>query len=132
MGAASHATLHLDGEARPSTARGFRLGFERWLRATGVTGELAADVGQAVYEAAANAVQHAYRPEHANRVIRLIACRIRTGVFVAVSDRGRWKLFAVSRVRGNGLALMRHLSSEMAIEATPDGTTVRLHARVPR
>lgn len=126
-----HSVLDLDGKAQPSTARGFRLMFEDWLRATGVAREAAEDIGQAVYEAMANAVEHAYRPYHRNRVIRLMAHRLRAGVFVAISDRGRWRLFNVARPRGHGLELMRALASEMAIDPSPQGTTVRLHARLP-
>lgn len=116
--------------ATPYDARKLRVRFEHWLRENGAPVTDAEDLGLAVYEALANAAEHAYGPEHRARTMRLLARVDRDHVTVSVIDQGRWRPSGESRYRGRGLALMRHLTTDVHIEPSLQGTTVHLRAHL--
>lgn len=103
--------------------------FEQWLRAAGAAPAVAADLGLAVYETLANAAEHAYPPDHPDPVVRLRA-RLDAGrVQIIISDRGDWSTAGDGLgYRGRGLAMMRHLATDVDIAPGPQGTTVQLNA----
>lgn len=102
--------------------------FEQWLRAAGAASTVADDLGLAVYEALANAAEHAYPPGHLDPVVRLHATLDGDGVRITVSDRGAWSAPGDDGYRGRGIAMMRYLAAHVAIEPGRQGTTVALRA----
>ncbi len=116
--------------ATPHEARELRVRFEHWLGGTGAPVTVAEDLGLAVYEALANAAEHAYGPEHPAPTMRLLAWLDRDDVSVWVIDQGRWRPPGQSRYRGRGLGLMRHLTADVQIEPSTQGTTVHLRAHL--
>lgn len=116
--------------ATPQEARELRVRFEHWLRGTGVAVSVAEDLGLALYEALANAAEHAYGPEHPAPTMRLLAQLDRDDVMIWVIDQGRWLPPGEPRYRGRGLALMRHLTTDVHIEPSIRGTIVHLRAHL--
>lgn len=86
------------------------------------------DLILAVYEALANAVEHAYPPAHPHPVMRLQAQLNRNHVLIIVSDYGCWRVPGSPNYRGRGLPVMRDLVTDVRLDSTPHGTTVRLRA----
>lgn len=103
--------------------------FEQWLRAAGAAPAVTADLGLAVYEALANAAEHAYPPDHPDPVVRLRAGLDAGRVQIIISDRGVWSPPGDDLGdRGRGLAMMRHLAADVDIDPGPQGTVVEMHA----
>ncbi|OBH43057.1 SpoIIE family protein phosphatase [Mycobacterium mantenii] len=102
-----------------------------WLRAGGVTDELAADIVLVVSEACTNCVEHAYRGFAAGTMlvdVSLVDGQVRT----RITDYGSWK--APSTPPGNGgrgLPLMEVLSDSMNLDTTATGTTADFTFRLP-
>lgn len=126
--------LSLDGEATARDARELRVRFEQWLRDVGASATVAQDLALAVYEALANAAEHAYAGRDEAAAVHLAAERDDTDqVLVTVSDRGVWRPpSAAPGDRGRGLALVRELTTDAAVTSGPTGTTVRMCARLRR
>jgi anti-sigma regulatory factor (Ser/Thr protein kinase) len=121
--------LDLTGEASARTARELRIQLERWLRSAGaVSPQVAEDIGLAVYEALANAAEHAYPPDHHDPVIQLHAHFDADHVHITVSDHGSWIVPSDPGYRGYGFGLMRYLAHTVHVDPTPQGTTVHLSA----
>ncbi|WP_354563430.1 MULTISPECIES: ATP-binding protein [Gordonia] len=136
--------------ATPESAHLFRQHFTRWLDATlDVDAERRSDIVLAVYEAVANAAEHAYAadapspaaqsPAAQSSATRSRAIEVRAQVTrdesleVTVTDSGRWKSDASSSpYRGRGLALISALSDASDVTSGPDGTsvTLRWHQRL--
>ena len=116
--------------ATPQDARELRVRFEHWLRENDAPVTVAEDLGLAVYEALANATEHAYVPEHPAPTMRLLAWLDRDDVMIWVIDHGRWLHQGESRYRSRGLALMRHLTTDVHVEPSAQGTTVHLRAHL--
>ncbi|KSU54949.1 MULTISPECIES: ATP-binding protein [Gordonia] len=146
----SDGGLTLSVAATPESAHLFRQHFTRWLDATlDVDAERRSDIVLAVYEAVANAAEHAYaadvpspgpQPSAAqSSATRSRAIGVRAHVTrdesleVTVTDSGRWKSDASSSpYRGRGLALISALSDASDVTSGPDGTsvTLRWHQRL--
>jgi serine/threonine-protein kinase RsbW len=112
-----------------ATARNISLARHRlrdWLTAD-VSSELVDDLVLAVYEAMANAVEHGYA-DCPHGPVRLQARRGSGHVLITVSDKGSWRVPTTDRYRGRGLPLMRLLTDDVHIAASPSGTVVRLRA----
>ncbi len=133
--------LHLDvsGPATGATAARARRAFATWLAVDLAAGDLFDDLVLVVYEALANAVDHAYRYSITGPV-RLLARRTRRAVHVTVADHGTWRVAATGvrtaepgevNVRGRGLALIRRLVPDVHIDRSATGTVVHLRAAVP-
>ncbi|ANY21541.1 MULTISPECIES: ATP-binding protein [Gordonia] len=146
----SDGGLTLSVTATPESAHLFRQHFTRWLDATlDVDAERRSDIVLAVYEAVANAAEHAYAadapspaaqsPAAQSSATRSRAIGVRAHVTrdesleVTVTDSGRWKSDASSSpYRGRGLALISALSDASDVTSGPDGTsvTLRWHQRL--
>ncbi len=120
--------LRAEVTATEHNAAELRRQFHHWL-ALDTTAHTVDDVVLAVYEAVANAVEHAYA-EHPDGPgpVRLVARRIADHVLITVTDEGAWRAPTGDGFRGRGLQLMRHLAQEVTVDRTPDGTVVHLRA----
>ncbi|MQA15164.1 MAG: ATP-binding protein [Pseudonocardiaceae bacterium] len=80
-----------------------------------------------VYEALANAAEHAY-VDHTDGPgpLRLEARRTDGHILITVSDEGSWRAPTGDRFRGRGLPLMRHLAQDVRVASGHDGTVVAL------
>jgi serine phosphatase RsbU (regulator of sigma subunit)/anti-sigma regulatory factor (Ser/Thr protein kinase) len=116
--------LELDLPAEPHSVPVARHRLERWLLETGEGRDDLFAIKLAVSEICANAVEHAYGPEH-GRTFRLLAERSSGAVLIEVSDRGRWRAPRGSR-RGLGLRMIEQMMDAVDVERTPAGTTVRM------
>lgn len=120
--------LELATEANPRNARQLRLRFQEWLRAHHAPVTLIEDLSLAVYEALANAAEHAYPAQHPNPMMRLQA-RLDDGqLLITITDHGRWRTPDASSYRGRGLTVMRYLTTEIRLRPTAYGTTVHMRA----
>jgi serine/threonine-protein kinase RsbW len=118
-------------EASPRNARQLRARFQEWLQTLGAPELLVEDLTLAVYEALANAVEHAYPPDHPHPVMRLQAQVDHCHVLITVSDHGSWRTPPPEpRYRGHGLTMMRSLTTELHLHPTTHGTTVQLRANL--
>lgn len=122
--------LELAGEATPETARALRAQFEQWVQTVGAAAAVAGDLGQAVYEALANAAEHAYPTDHRNAVIQLHAQVDADQVQITISDSGTWLPPSEPGYRGRGFAMMRYLANDVQVDPTPQGTAIQLRARI--
>jgi serine/threonine-protein kinase RsbW len=109
------APLTITAPADGSTASWARHEFNAWLAIDVPAGELFDDLVLAVYEALANAVDHAYLDTDTGPV-QLLARRSRTALHVTVTDRGTWRTpasptTAAPTIRGRGLPLIRGWST---------------------
>jgi serine/threonine-protein kinase RsbW len=123
--------LNLATEATSHNARLVRVRFQRWLRELGARPAVVDDVTLAVYEALANAVEHAYHPHHPNPVMHLQARIDDTHLLITVTDHGCWRAPGEPGYRGRGLAMMRSLTTEVQLCPSPHGTTVALRVALP-
>lgn len=112
------------------TAARARRDFTDWL-AIDVTGDQRDDIVLAVYEALANAAEHAYA-EHSDTVgmMSLTAHRGPTLLRVTVADRGHWRTGTGGPFRSRGLLLMRRLMSHVDLTSDDHGTVVYLYAAI--
>lgn len=114
--------------ARVEELRSLRHALTRWLAGQGTPPDVGADVALAAHEAATNAVEHAYRQEPGDLVVR--ASHDDVGVVVVVTDEGRWRPPGRTDQRGRGLTLMHHLMDGVEIDPSPSGTRVTLRRDV--
>ncbi len=131
--------LALSVTATPEAAFRFRQHFAQWLdAAVSVDAERRSDIVLAVYEAVANAAEHAYaagtqssstQPSGTRPGAIEVRARLtrEESLEVTVTDGGRWKSDASSSpYRGRGLALISALSDASDVTSGPDGTSVTL------
>ncbi|WP_262365475.1 ATP-binding protein [Gordonia sp. OPL2] len=118
--------------ATAQAAHGFRRHFTEWVESTVATDrEQRSDIVLAVYEAVANAVEHAYLDEGATGEITVDGRRdSRNALTVTVTDVGSWKPFEPSAMRGRGIPLIGALSDEHDILTDSRGTTVTVRWRL--
>ncbi|ANZ28570.1 anti-sigma regulatory factor (plasmid) [Rhodococcus sp. WB1] len=107
-----------------------RYGLSSWLSRVGLAEDSRADVLVAVYEALANAVEHAYR-DRAPEVVAVDATyHARQHVLeITVADRGRWRTPTPQPTlptRGRGLRLIDALTTHTELTTTDTGTTVTM------
>jgi anti-sigma regulatory factor (Ser/Thr protein kinase) len=107
----------------PEALVAMRALLRRWLRyAKAGEGELA-EIITACGEAATNAIEHSGASgSSALELSGRLEGRI---VELTLRDRGAWRT-PREGVRGRGMALMRGLTDEIDVTATPQGTTVRM------
>jgi serine/threonine-protein kinase RsbW len=123
-----HDLLELATEASPHNARQLRVRFQEWLRTLGAPAALVDDLSLAVYEALANAVEHAYPAHHPNPMMHLQAQLDQDQLLITVTDHGCWCSPHDTGYRGRGLTVMRCLTTEVLLEPTAHGTTVHMRA----
>lgn len=126
-----HTPLRIETVAAADQLVRIRHRLADWLRAGGITGELAADIVLVVSEACTNCVEHAYRGFAAGTMsleVSLNGDEVRT----RITDRGSWKMPAANPGNsGRGLPLMQLLSDSIELDATATGTTADITFRVP-
>ena len=116
--------------ARPEALGRLRENVERWLSEIGIPPADRSDLVVAVNEAAANAVEHAYRDGRIGEVA--IEGDLDDDITIRVIDHGSWKYGQGDPERGRGMHIMRSLVDEVEIvRRTDGGTTVVLRRRVP-
>ena len=94
-----------------------------WLQSAGVPEPPRENVLLATHEATANAIEHAQTSEP----VVIWAQVSDAAVTIEVRDRGPWKTTdEFDEERGRGLPLIATLVSEVKIEASAHGTTLRL------
>ena len=132
------SSQHLDGdstgdfqrsvEATAEAAYTLRELFTLWVTATvDADTERRGDIVLAVYEAVANATEHAYKDTAAPGTVTVRSRHRPNGALeITVTDTGTWDPSPSERFRGRGLALITALSDTHALTTGPDGTTVTM------
>lgn len=118
-----------DAPADPSHASAIRRALAEWLSATAFTEQTRYDITLAVYEAVANAVEHAYRDRTVTGTMTVHAAysAAQGALQVSVSDHGTWQQPTPTPLRGNGIPLMTALSNDTSIDHTHRGTSVLMN-----
>jgi len=120
----------LDADARVVAQT--RQEFARWLqRFFALDPVRYSDLVLAINEALANAAEFAYRlADHPGTIVlRATYHPAEQKLLVDICDQGTWRTRQIDpapRTRGRGIPLMEVLSDQVAIEASADGTLVRL------
>lgn len=118
--------LSLTASATAYDATVLRRAFHRWI-ATLVGHDDADDLTVAVYEALANAAEHAFTAQSTPGSIWLHATGGDDQISITITDDGTWRFSDRSPdYRGRGLALIHGLTTAAHVELGPHGTTVRL------
>ncbi|GGM36674.1 hypothetical protein GCM10012275_04850 [Longimycelium tulufanense] len=126
------ADLVLTFPARAGRLPAVRDQVREWLEGLGLGTDDVQDLEQAVGEAAANAVEHAYPPGQAG-MIRVSGSLDHDGtVHMVVADGGWWRPPKPDPgLRGRGLLLMQECVDEVQVDPSSIGTTVTLR-KAPR
>lgn len=120
--------LRTEATATEHNAAELRRRFHDWLALDTAVG-IVDDLVLVVYEAVANAVEHAYAGHtDGPGPVRLEAHRADGHVLITVTDAGTWRAPTGDRFRGRGLTLMRHLAQEVTVESDYNGTVVHVRA----
>lgn len=123
------APLEVDLPARGEELRPLRGRIAGWSTLVGMDEDEAYDLQLTVGEAATNVTEHAYPPHlfpSGPGRLRLVLAHHGDRVSVLVQDDGRWQPPAADPGhRGRGLALIRAVAQDVALEHGPDGTGVR-------
>lgn len=118
--------LDVTTSATVHNATALRRTFRHWVEAL-VEDDGANDLILAVYEALANAAEHAFAAQREPGSMRLHATAAEGQITVTITDDGTWRPPALpTGRRGRGLPLMHKLATEAHVEADLRGTTVRL------
>ncbi|MGY1650106.1 SpoIIE family protein phosphatase [Geodermatophilus sp. SYSU D01119] len=126
--------LHVDSGTARDEVRRLRRTVDAWLDELDPTAEDRGAVELAVWEAVANAVDHAYSPGETGPV-RLDAVLLPDGVLECrVADEGRWRdPDPGSSHRGRGLLLAQQLTDSLHVQRSGGaGTVVTLRHRLHR
>ncbi|MBV9012381.1 MAG: ATP-binding protein [Pseudonocardiales bacterium] len=116
--------------ATAQNATALRRTFRRWVDNL-MAEDAAEDLALAVYEALANAAEHAFTAHTAPGFVRLQASVADGQITVTVTDNGSWRCPTDSAgYRGRGLPLMHQLTTETQVVRGPYGTTVRLRRQL--
>lgn len=122
------APLRAEATATVANATALRRQFRDWL-ALDLPAHLVGDLVLAVYEAIANAAEHAY-VQHRPGSMQLEAHRAADHILVAVSDQGRWQTTAGDGFRGRGIQLMHLLTHHIHTRCDHRGTVVHLRVEL--
>jgi anti-anti-sigma factor len=120
------APLRLVLPAEATVLRELRAAMLAWAAATGMDEDDIYDLQLAVGEAAANAVEHAYRGRAPGPMTVDLTRDADGGISAHVRDEGTWRPVPNDKgYRGRGLELIRDVSSRMQLHHGPAGTEVR-------
>ena len=118
--------------ADPAQLAVMRRAVRRWAAAAALTDDQSDDLLLALGEAAANAVEHAYRDGATGDWTYEVARQGDGSLAVVVQDWGSWRPPpADPGFRGRGVEFVRHLADEVDIERGDTGTTVRFRLGLP-
>jgi anti-anti-sigma factor len=120
------APLRLVLPAEAAVLRELRAAVLAWASTAGIDEDDVYDLQLAVGEAAANAVEHAYRGRDPGPMSVELARDPDGGIDAHVRDEGSWRPIPEEKgYRGRGLELIRDVSRRMRLHHGPDGTEVR-------
>lgn len=122
------APLRAEVVATVPNATALRRQFHDWL-ALDLPAHVVGDLVLAVYEAIANAAEHAYA-NHRPGSMQLEAHRAADHILIAVSDQGRWRTTSGDGFRGRGIQLMRLLTKNLYTRCDHRGTVVHLRVEL--
>jgi anti-sigma regulatory factor (Ser/Thr protein kinase) len=123
--------LDVTTSATVYNATALRRTFRRWVKAL-FEADDANDLTLAVYEALANAAEHAYPAQREPGFMRLHATCADGQITVTITDNGTWRPPTVpTGRRGRGLALMHKITNEAHVQPNRQGTTVLLRHPLP-
>jgi serine phosphatase RsbU (regulator of sigma subunit)/anti-sigma regulatory factor (Ser/Thr protein kinase) len=122
-----HELLDVELPAEPRQLATIRQLVRRWVEANGGSDDDCAAFAIAVSEACANAIEHAYGPEHA--MIEVRAALVDGEATVSIRDRGAWRGPRRGN-RGRGIPIMREFMEDVSIEREQPGTTVNFRRRL--
>jgi anti-anti-sigma factor len=118
--------------AEPAQLAVMRRAVRGWAAAAALDDDLSDDLLLAIGEAAANAVEHAYRDGASGDWYYEVARDGDGSLAVVVQDWGAWRPPpADPGFRGRGVEFVRHLSDEVIFERGDTGTTVRFRLGSP-
>ncbi|GAA1857761.1 hypothetical protein GCM10009836_42410 [Pseudonocardia ailaonensis] len=104
-----------------------------WLSSAGRPQDDAEPLLFAIGEIVGNSIDHAHPGETIGRISVTVVCeRGADGLVTArveVSDDGRWRVATACAGRGNGLALVAAVTSQLDVVPSPTGTRVSLTSR---
>jgi anti-sigma regulatory factor (Ser/Thr protein kinase) len=125
------APLELKFPADVSHLASTRTALRNWLTGVRLDPDQATNMLIAAGEAVANAIEHGHR-DNPQGTVSLTARVLDGKVKVTVTDTGSWKppRPTPDPTRGRGIALMRGLMHDVAIDHGTAGTTVHLSARI--
>lgn len=125
------AALRAEAVATVPNATALRRQLHDWL-ALDLPTHLVDDLVLAVYEAIANAAEHAYagHPDGPG-LVRLEAHRAADHILITVADQGHWRASTGAGFRGRGIPLMRLLTQNVHTRCDRNGTVVHLRAELP-
>ncbi|BBY30244.1 SpoIIE family protein phosphatase [Mycolicibacterium sediminis] len=125
------APLHMTFPAHASYLADTRTALRNWMGRAELANEQMQSILVAVGEAVANAIEHGHR-DRPDGLITLDATMLVNEVQLSIVDTGTWKPERTSPdiTRGRGIALMRGLLDDVAIDREDSGTTVRLLSRM--
>jgi PAS domain S-box-containing protein len=115
--------------AEPDSLAPIRSMLRRWLGHAGADEHEIAEITTACSEAATNAIEHAGAGNSSDFAVA--GRRDGAEVEIQVRDHGRWRPEREDD-HGRGLDLMRTLMDTVAVEPSPQGTTVSLRRRLGR
>ncbi len=121
--------VHLTLPAQPAQLRMLRCAMDEYLSPLPLAPDRRDEVVLAVGEAAANAVEHAYRDQQEPGVIEVTFWTESDALWVEVRDHGRWREPPSEpgpQRRGLGIVLMRRLIDCVLIHHDHRGTNVLL------
>jgi anti-anti-sigma factor len=123
--------LHERLPAQPASLAVLRRTVARWASAAALPEEQSYDLQLGLGEAAANAVEHAYRGAGPGEV----SCRLDRAesgdVHVEVCDEGSWRPPADPGYRGRGLRVIAGVGTDVALDHDGPGTRVRFTVPAP-
>jgi anti-anti-sigma factor len=124
------APLRLTIPAEPRQLATLRRAVAAWSAAAGLGETTTEDLQLALGEAAANAVEHAYRDGPAGECAVTLDRTPGGGVAVRVTDTGTWRPEPADKgFRGRGLQLIEELGEDVEVRRVPGGTTVTFALR---
>jgi anti-sigma regulatory factor (Ser/Thr protein kinase) len=119
--------LRISTRADGSQVRVVRRCLTRWLRGDHLDPDLVDDLVMAASEALENCCDHAFAGTSAGGTMTLTAQASDATLTITVADDGCWQEAPTEPgIRGRGLAMMRELVDDVAIESGPQGTQLAL------
>jgi anti-sigma regulatory factor (Ser/Thr protein kinase) len=121
--------LNLSVPATRDRIAAARASLRGWLTPRQVPPLLIDDVLLAASEALTNAAEHGHSFD--GSLVEVTLGVVEGGLWLTVTDTGAWGSPHAMADRGRGIAIIRAVSQEVAIETTATGTTIRVLFGLP-
>lgn len=119
--------LRISAPADGGQVRVVRRRLSRWLHSDHLDPDVADDLVMAASEALENCCDHAFTGSPAGGTMTLTAQASDATLIITIADDGCWQEAPTEPgIRGRGLAMMRELVDDVAIESGPQGTQLAL------